>query len=506
MNGLSFDISNPLHNLSCAASSCFFGEPQYYFPTKDSRKKSTKIQVQMHTRGLIEEYLDAITPSEWYYDNTPAKLLEKAIDKALDWNPEATLTEAVRLRNKENIRTTPQVILVRAANHVKLKGTGLVRKYGTNIVKRADELSVCLAYQLQAYGKPIPNSLKKVLRDGLDRFTDCQLAKYRMENRTVKTVDVMNMVHPSRTDKIDKLAKGMLKTTGNTWESIRSNGGSWEDAIAVMGHMALLRNLRNFGKNEVNPDLYLDKLVNTTVGGKQLPFRYFSAYNALKEADFNNPRVLDAVENCLNISISNIPSIKGKTMSLCDNSGSAHGAMTSSAGTMTMATIGNLTGVITGIMADEGYVGTFGDRLEVTPIRKNSSVFDQLKTVNKTGRSVGAATENGVWLFWDKAIKTKEHWDNVFIYSDMQAGHGGLYGCNANEYSNYQWGGRHIHVPKLISEYRNKVNKNVNVFLVQTAGYQDTIVPEFYDRTYILGGWGDGILRFAATMIAANNR
>jgi hypothetical protein len=133
-------------------------------------------------------------------------------------------------------------------------------------------------------------------------------------------------------------------------------------------------------------------------------------------------------------------------------------------------------------------------------------VFDQLKTVNKTGRSVGAATENGVWLFWDKAIKTKEHWDNEFIYSDMQAGHGGLYGCNANEYSNYQWGGRHIHVPKLISEYRNKVNKNVNVFLVQTAGYQDTIVPEFYDRTYILGGWGDGILRFAATMIAANNR
>jgi len=35
---------------------------------------------------------------------------------------------------------------------------------------------------------------------------------------------------------------------------------------------------------------------------------------------------------------------------------------------------------------------------------------------------------------------------------------------------------------------------------VQIAGYQDTIVPELYNRTFILGGWGDGILRFAAKM------
>lgn len=45
---------------------------------------------------------------------------------------------------------------------------------------------------------------------------------------------------------------------------------------------------------------------------------------------------------------------------------------------------------------------------------------------------------------------------------------------------------------------------SVTVFLVQVAGYQDTIVPEFYDRTYILGGWSDGLLRFAAQMGATN--
>lgn len=44
------------------------------------------------------------------------------------------------------------------------------------------------------------------------------------------------------------------------------------------------------------------------------------------------------------------------------------------------------------------------------------------------------------------------------------------------------------------------MNPNVLVYLVQVAGYKDTIVPEVYNKTFILGGWGDGILRYAANM------
>jgi hypothetical protein len=84
----------------------------------------------------------------------------------------------------------------------------------------------------------------------------------------------------------------------------------------------------------------------------------------------------------------------------------------------------------------------------------------------------------------------------------MQAGHGGLYGKDPNEYRDYRWPGnsRYIDVPALIAAYRRKVNPDVRVFLVQVAGYADTIVPEFYDKTFILGGWSDGVLRFAAQM------
>ena len=51
-----------------------------------------------------------------------------------------------------------------------------------------------------------------------------------------------------------------------------------------------------------------------------------------------------------------------------------------------------------------------------------------------------------------------------------------------------------------MNKYRATVNPKVMVYLVQIAGYQDVIIPEFYDRTFILGGWSSGVIKFAAQM------
>jgi hypothetical protein len=213
-------------------------------------------------------------------------------------------------------------------------------------------------------------------------------------------------------------------------------------------------------------------------------------------------RLLDALETALIASLGNLPHFKGRVMSLCDNSGSARGTTTSSMGTMQISTIANLTALLTAMNSSEGHVGVFGDDLKTFEVRKRQSIFDQLQHADQLGANVGGGTENGIWLFWRDAIKQRQHWDMVFTYSDMQAGYGGLYGRKPEEYADYRWNGSgaHIDVPKLVQTYREMVNPNVLVFLVQVAGYQDTIMPEFYDKTYILGGWSDGLLRFAATM------
>jgi hypothetical protein len=510
MAGPSYDIQDPLLRLRVAASSCFFGEPMYY--QRDARDKRPNRSQARYAARLTDEMvthlrltLNAIDPQAWR-GLSPAQLMERAIDEALAHDAEATLAYAAELRNVEHIRTTPQVILVRAAQRPEVKGTGLIAKYAPRIIRRADEPAVGLAYQLATFGrKGIPMALRKAWKQSLETFSPYELAKYRLAGRGVKTVDVVNLTHP-QSEAVDALVKGELTVTDQTWEAIVSQGGStreaWAKAIDVMGHMALLRNVRNLLGKGLEPALFVEKLVAGAEKGKQLPFRYWAAYQAVQAAGVGNGQVLDAIETCLMRSIGNLPRFKGRTMSLVDNSGSAHGAFTSAMGSVAVNVIGNLTGVLTGMASDDGYVGVVGDGLKSFAVRKHASAFDQLEKANRLGQGIGHATENGVWLFWDQAIRDKEHWDQVFIYSDMQAGHGGLYGTNPKAYKDFKWmGSNHIDVPALIAEYRRTVNPDVQVFLVQIAGYQDVLVPEFYDKTYILGGWSDAVLRFAAKMI-----
>lgn len=297
--------------------------------------------------------------------------------------------------------------------------------------------------------------------------------------------------------------RGELTLEEKTWESLISSKGSskenWIAALPLMGHMALLRNIRNLLEKEVEPTLFVERLKQTAANAKQLPFRYYSAFCSVEK--LAPPSLLDAIEECLLNALGNLPSFPGRVMSLCDNSGSAQGTRTSSMGTVKVSTIANLTAILTAMQSSEGWVGVFGDKLETISVRKRSSVFDVLKQTDALAATIGQSTENGIWLFWDRAIRERQHWDMVFVYSDMQAGHGGLYGADPTAYANFRWqGSNHIDVPKLVKTYREKVNPNVLVFLVQVAGYQDTIMPEFFDHTFILGGWSDGILRFAAQM------
>lgn len=497
MGSTSYDVSNPLVQLRMCAASSFFGEPVYYGDT-DSKRNS----------GAGSSFIDALesvlgasgSMARWSKLGA-ADRMEQAIDEALAFDAKGTLEIAVALRQEDNIRTTPQVILVRAANNAAARGTGLVREYMTKIARRTDDVVTQFAYQMEVFSKKVPNSLKRGWADYLSVQNEYSLAKYRMENRKYKLVDTLYFAH-AKSDAIAKLMNGTL-SLGNdqTWEALVSAKGAsketWTAAVDVMGHMALLRNLNNFTKHGVDTKVYLPKLVETAAKGKQLPFRYFSAYNAVGASA---PSVVkDALETCLEESLGNLPMFKGRVMSLCDNSGSAQSAATSSMGTVKVNHIANLTAVLTARRSEDGHVGVFGDKLETFSVGKKSSVFSEMEKANRIGEKIGAGTEHGIWLFWDKAIKNKEQWDHVFVYSDMQAGHGGLYGTGG--YDAYRWqNGRHIDVPKLIAEYRRTVNPNVHVYLVQVAGYRDTLVPEVYAKTHILGGWGDGILRYAARM------
>jgi hypothetical protein len=306
--------------------------------------------------------------------------------------------------------------------------------------------------------------------------------------------------------------------TEQTWESLRSAGKTWDvilDTIKIP-HMALLRNLRGIfteitergGKTEGRSLAIkiLNDLKAGVINGKQFPFRYWSAYNAIKNANIDNKQlVLDTLEECIDIAVANMPKIPGKVACLSDNSGSAWGTFNSEYGSVTVAEIANLSSLITAQAADEGFVGVFGDRLSLQGVSKRNGLLTQLKETSNRGQNQGQGTENGIWLFWDEAIKNKVHYDTVFVYSDMQAGHGNLYGTDSSEYKQFihKRGGSYIDVLALVEKYRATVNPKVNVFSVQVAGYNNSVLPENLYRGAILAGWTGKESTYAKAIIDA---
>lgn len=504
MDGISFDLSNPFSALRMAAASCFFGEPKYY-----DEQPWTAIGADKAAKSHLAQLLGLAMPTSWS-SLSASQRMEQAIDAALAVDVEKTLQVAVALRNEDHIRTTPQIIMVRAAYHPAASGTGLVTRYASLILRRPDEPVVQLAYARSAFaGKPIPNALRKAWATFLSAQSEHALAKYRQETRSVKLVDVVNLARPKATEALGKLVRGELKLEGSTWESVISEEGStpqaWAKARELLvqpaRHMALLRNLVNLHKHGLLDQPTLLALGAGAAGAKQLPFRYYSAYTRLQQEGASEA-ALNAVNLCLLQSLETLPRFNGRVMSLCDNSGSAQGATTSEVGTVQVNEIANLTGVLTGMAADEGYVGVFGDTLEVRPVRKAESVLQQAQACNALADTVGSGTENGVWLFFKDALAERAHWDHVFIYSDMQAGHGGLYGANPQDYAEHQWPlqKRYIDVASLIRRYHREVNPDCKFYLVQVAGYSDTLAPDFYPNVVVLGGWGPGLLKFAHAM------
>lgn len=517
MGGTSYKLS-PLNTLKIVAASSIFGEPQYYrsggvgAEAKPIRNWSTLTEYSIFT--------------DFYRSHkggkTAADIFTAAIDSALDHDFKGTLDLALELRNDYFMRLNPAVIFVRANQHpsrevFNKENPGVMKSIGKAIALRPDDLTNQFEYYMYLAGskKKLSSLMKRTWASRLEEFSRYQLNKYKGK----RLIDLVRISHANSPDIDELMRTGTLAVseTEQTWETMRSAGKSWREILETidMPHMALLRNLRGIFseiKDTTAAKEILEALKGGVLKGKQFPFRYFSAYRAVdSEGSVNHKAmILDALEDCMDIAVANMPKLEGRTICLSDNSGSSWGALNSEYGTVKVAEIANLSSLITAMQSDEGEIGVFGDGLVIEPVTKRNGLLKQHKHVNEIEgkyRKVGGGTENGIWMFWNKAIKERIHYDNVFIYSDMQAGHGGLYGINPSEYREYIHGrsGSHIDVLKLVTKYRQTVNPKVNVFSVQVAGYDNSVLPENLYRGAILAGWTGKEPVYAKAIIDAWN-
>lgn len=526
MGGDSY-VVNPITRMKMVTSSSIFGEPSYYREANLGGKvrKAQAMRNPMFEGYFNREVRDLIMENDVLGLAEAGKdtvtIMEKVIDDALDYDFGAVLNWAVELRNDYYIRLNPQVIMVRAAMHPKRKeftqkNGGVFASINKSVMLRADDAMSQMAYFMYVNGgkkNEVPSILKRSWADHFSRLGRYAVAKYK--NHEIGMINAVRICH-AHSDVITELMKnGTVEVAENskTWENLRSAGKSWEEIFNTvdMGHMALLRNIRNFLKEVDDTQLikkYMEKMKSGVLTGKQFPFRYYTAYKTLEscyDALHCKQLALDTLEECIDISIENMPRLSGRTMCLSDNSGSAWGAVTSEYGSVVVAEIDNLSSVITAMRSDEGYVGKFGDRLKIYPISKRNGALKQAREISSNqANDVGGGTEGGIWEFFKNAIDNKEHWDNIFIYSDQQAGHAGLYGTSNQQREYHSRGydcGSHINVFKLVLDYRKQVCKKVNVFSVQTAGYDNMVIPEYAYRTNLMYGWTGKEIIFADAMI-----
>lgn len=522
MGGDSYKVS-PYNTMCMVTASSIFGEPKYYINSKMSGHGMTRSEAY-RTSEYIQNH--SIIP-ERYEGMSTESMMEAVIDAALDYDFGATIRWAARLRSEYFMRLNPQVIMVRAAMHPRREeftsaNPGVFNEVNQLVMRRGDDAMSQMAYYMfKNKGKnDIPSIIKRSWARNISNMGRYAANKYK--SHEIGLINAVRICHAKSAVVSELMKTGKLEVSEEqeTWERMRSSGSSWLEIFKSeqMGHMAMLRNIRNFA-TEVEAlqggitliDQYIDRLISGVKKGKQFPFRYYRAYIELGKSSALRSETISAImhglDKCMTESINNMPRIKGKTMCLSDNSGSAWDGFTSEYGRTLVAEIDNISAVITAMCSEQGYVGKFGDTLRVYQISKHRGVLEQAAEISADkGRGVGASTEGGIWDFFDRAYTTKEHWDNIFIYSDQQAGHGGLYGTpeQQRKYRGLGYGcsdGRYINVFKLVLEYRQRCNKRVNVLSIQTAGYDNVVIPEYAYRTNLLYGWTGKEVQFASAII-----
>lgn len=404
--------------------------------------------------------------------------------------------------------------------------------------------------------KKIPNAIKKGFKAALERLDAYQIDKYKMKRKEVSLIDMVRLFHPkgivnrnseaykrlvngeSLSDLYDSkiLEKEMTKVGQNTKDaSEQEKSNAKKEAISAvlnniggMPTMNLLRNLRNillYAPDKVDVACKQLNIVPKILLSRILPFRFATAYaeiekmqyddennakevstipfeseihvNHLSESEFNTlkMKMLDALENAIEISCQNIPELEGNTAILIDDSGSMRGdsggsSRVSAFSKVNTSMVAHLFGSMMAWKQHDVYVGLFGDRLINVPFKRDIRLLDFNKQSYDIGEQCGFASENGIYAFFENAVKEKKKIDNVIVFSDCQIG--SRDDCDFTRWYGITSETNSIHFHELFKEFR-KINPKANVIVVDLRQSGGTSVFDPSQRILNIAGWSDKI-------------
>ncbi len=416
------------------------------------------------------------------------------------------------LRNTAQMRSAAVQM---AAEYVAAGGPN-GRQVIASAMSRADEPAEMLAYWAAQYGRNYPQSVKRGTADAVQRlFTEYAGLKYDGVSRAWRMGDVIELTHPKPADdkqsdlfrylldrrhhpdemsvadtlqmvkrrvrleatsmderRLALRSEGaeMLAEAGATWEWLSGwlPGGmdaeAWEAVIPAMGYMALLRNLRNFDQAGISPQVedYVKSVLtdpDAVARSRQFPYRFWSAYKNVPSLTW-----APTLERALELSVSNVPKLSGRTLVLTDTSGSMTMPVSRNS-KIAHFEIAALFAAAVARKSDDLDLISFASYSERIPFRETQSVLRTIEKVESRIGRVGHGTNLG------RAVR--KHYaghDRVVVFSDMQT---------------------HDQLPDLAG---------TKVFVFNTGGYRNTPFRVGDKGHYELGGFTDATFRLMAIL------
>lgn len=497
-----------------------------------------------------------------YYENETevTKRILGLLDKV---DPLFAAKLAIYARNEGNLRSVTHLISAYLAKSVSGEEWG--KRFYNKIVIRPDDMSEILSCYASLNKmnakeiKKIPNSIKKGFKEALERLDAYQIDKYKMNGRNLSMIDLVNLFHPKGTQKnaeayrrlmngesldglyTSKILEKEMSAAGKKATTVEEKAEAKEEAISNvldnvkgMPIMNLLRNLRNiilYAPDKVDEACKQLTIKEKVLNSRLLPFRFATAYAEIEKMTFADKepstkiafesdkdtvkvtksefeklkkKVLDAIEDAIQISCLNIPKLEGNVAILVDHSGSVRGdagghSRVSAFSSTTRAMIGNLFGSMLAYRQDNVYIGLFGDRLISVPVDRSKKLLDFNRESYNMGAKCGGGTETGIYDFLRQVVKEKKKVDNVVVFSDCQIGSTTTKdycrGWGSRDFTN--WYGRSSsdvgpHFHELFKEFR-KINPQANFIVCNVNQCGGTSVFDKSQRILNIAGWSDKI-------------
>lgn len=476
------------------------------------------------------------------------QLTQNIVELAQKCGYEFTAKLALYARTKGNLRSVSHLLaalVCKDSTH-----PAWLKSFYEHIVVRPDDISEILS----CYGKmnatdgkirKVPNAMKRGFGTVLSNLSPYQIDKYKMKSKSLSLVDIVNLLHPTPTDKNREAYRRLMhgESLDGTYDSkilekemaATGQNASNEQELVLAKHdaiksvlesgmpiMNLLRNLRNIMLYA--PDLIDEAIKQLTnhdkvVKSKLLPFRFMSAYDVIGkleisdyatneesgtkvafESDLANmsysrldtlkSKVQKALETAMSIACENVPELEGNCAILIDHSGSVRGdwggdSKVSPWSSVNTAHIGNLFGSIVAFKQKDVYIGMFGDRLISPAMDRNMGLLEFNKKTYDEGNACGGATENGLYQFLKNVIAEKKHIDNFIVFSDMEIGDGGEGGWDYTSSSG-------VHFKDLFKEFR-KINPNCLTVCCNIRCQSGTSVFNPNLKILNVSGWSNNI-------------